>query len=144
VLVLCKRCGEPWELDLENKESILDYFSDDDYIQLRLDKKIITEYSGLTPQIMSYIVGQIGFGSGCFSCGFDPMYQKTYAGALYKGAYVVNFGKIETITGDAPDPSVGLFGGWVEVTFDRDNTPVPIEHVITFDWNQEILIRSKV
>jgi hypothetical protein len=146
-MVLCKRCYEPWDFTEVGAADILDYFSDDDYVQLRLDKKQVSVLDMGSPQwnmMISYVISQITFGHGCFSCGFDPLHQKTYAGALYPGAYIINMGEIETITGDAPDPSVGLYGGWVEVTFDRDNSPLPIEDAMTFQWDQEVLIRSPI
>lgn len=147
-MIVCKSCGEPWELGNEvNDLDFIDFFSLEDRIYLHIaDTKWDDMAAGHIPTYgtRQEIHDMIVSGQGCFSCGFDPMHKKSYGGALVVGDEVINYGKVHSISGDPPDPSVGIFGGYVEVTFLPKSWQESVaDTVVIFDWDEEILVRRK-
>lgn len=144
-LLVCKSCGEPWDFTEIEVDEFLDYFSAEDRIQMRIsDEEWGNMASARSPidTLLQSIHDMIILGQGCFSCGFDPLYKKSYGGALVVGDEVINHGKVHSISGDPPDPSVGIFDGCVEVTFLPESwADLIIGQTVEFNWNEEILVR---
>lgn len=138
-MIVCKRCGEPWDFAEMNKDQFLDCFRARDKVELGLgDSWEDYENTSAWKDLKSRII--IGVVQGmCFSCGFSHLYRRKWAGELLDGDVIVNYGKIKTVYKDAPDPSVGIFGGSVEVHYSISKLEAETLEAM-FDWDEEVVI----
>lgn len=130
---ICKCCGEPWFFDEEDNSTFFDYFSDEDWLFLTPRTTFTKNYWLTFPDECRAMVSfMIKSGQGCFSCGFDPIYQKTFAGDLCIGDILINVGEITDLEVDRPDPSVGIFDG-----------SVVVNNIFDLNFNREIIIKRR-